>query len=89
MCKANTSEAPMRSIALAHRYFDAWNRHDAAAVAASLALDGTDTDPTAGPGLSPRPPLPTRRRCSRHSPISSSISTPSTRWMTGRSWAGG
>jgi steroid delta-isomerase-like uncharacterized protein len=43
----------MRSIALAHRYFDAWNRHDAAAVAASFAPDGTDTDPTAGPGLKP------------------------------------
>lgn len=53
MCKANTSEAPMRSIALAHRYFDAWNRHDAAAVAASFAPDGTYTDPTAGPGLKP------------------------------------
>jgi steroid delta-isomerase-like uncharacterized protein len=36
----------MDSLALAHRYFDAWNSHDADAIAATFAAGGTYSDPT-------------------------------------------
>jgi steroid delta-isomerase-like uncharacterized protein len=38
--------------AIAQRYFDAWNRHDSSAIAASFAEDGTYSDPTTGGLLS-------------------------------------
>jgi steroid delta-isomerase-like uncharacterized protein len=40
------SVIPMSAIDVAYQYFDAWNRHDAAGVVATLAPDGTYTDPT-------------------------------------------
>jgi steroid delta-isomerase-like uncharacterized protein len=42
----------MSSLEVAHRYFDAWNRCDPAAVLATMAPDGTYTDPTTGGPLS-------------------------------------
>lgn len=42
----------MNALQVAHRYFDAWNRHDAEAIVATFAEDGTYSDPTAGAGLS-------------------------------------
>ena len=43
----------MNSIALARRYFDAWNCRDPETIAACFSRDGTYTDPTAGAGLTP------------------------------------
>jgi len=42
----------MDAIAVAQRYFDAWNRRDPAAVLATMAGGGTYTDPTTGGPLS-------------------------------------
>ena len=42
----------MSSLEAAQRYFDAWNRRDPAAVLATMAPDGTYTDPTTGGPLS-------------------------------------
>jgi steroid delta-isomerase-like uncharacterized protein len=42
----------MDPLAVAQRYFDGWNRHDPAAVLATMASDGTYTDPTTGGPLS-------------------------------------
>jgi steroid delta-isomerase-like uncharacterized protein len=41
----------MRMLELADRYFDAWNRHDAAGILAALGAEGTYSDPVAGRGL--------------------------------------
>jgi steroid delta-isomerase-like uncharacterized protein len=38
--------AALRHLAIAHRYFDGWNAHDADAIAATFAPGGTYTDPT-------------------------------------------
>jgi ketosteroid isomerase-like protein len=38
----------MSAIAVSQRYFDAWNRHDAAAIVATFAPDGVYSDPTSG-----------------------------------------
>jgi SnoaL-like domain len=40
------SAIPMSAIDVAYQYFGAWNRHDAAGVVATLAPNGTYTDPT-------------------------------------------
>jgi steroid delta-isomerase-like uncharacterized protein len=42
----------MSALDLAQRYFEGWNRRDAAAVLAILAADGTYSDPTTGGPLS-------------------------------------
>jgi steroid delta-isomerase-like uncharacterized protein len=42
----------MDPIAVAQSYFDGWNRRDPAAVLATMAADGTYTDPTTGGPLS-------------------------------------
>ena len=42
----------MEALTLAHSYFDAWNRHDAASIAAAFARDGIYSDPTTGGPLS-------------------------------------
>jgi steroid delta-isomerase-like uncharacterized protein len=42
----------MNSLDIANRYFDAWNRHDPQAVLATMAADGTYTDPTTNGPLS-------------------------------------
>ena len=36
----------MSNLTTAERYFDAWNAHDAEAIAATFAQGGTYTDPT-------------------------------------------
>jgi steroid delta-isomerase-like uncharacterized protein len=45
----------MSSLEVAQRYFDGWNRRDPAAVLATMAPDGTYTDPTTGGPLSGDP----------------------------------
>ncbi|HET9219645.1 MAG TPA: ester cyclase [Terriglobia bacterium] len=42
----------MNSLEIANRYFDAWNRRDPEAVLATMAVDGTYTDPTTNGPLS-------------------------------------
>src|SRR6201981_4278826 len=41
----------MNAIEVVKRYFDAWNRHDADAIAALFAEGGTYSNPIAGQGL--------------------------------------
>src|SRR4051794_40234360 len=41
----------MAAVDVAHRYFDAWNRRDGAAVAAMFAAGGTYEDPATGQPL--------------------------------------
>ena len=43
----------MEALELAMRYFDAWNRRDPEAIAATLAPDGTYSDPNVPEGLGP------------------------------------
>jgi steroid delta-isomerase-like uncharacterized protein len=43
-----------RALAVADRYFDAWNRRDPDAIAAVLAEDGTYADPNVPAGIGPR-----------------------------------
>jgi steroid delta-isomerase-like uncharacterized protein len=42
----------MDALTVAQRYFDAWNRRDAASIVATFASDGTYSDPTTGGALS-------------------------------------
>lgn len=42
----------MQALQVAQRYFDAWNRRDAAALVATFATGGTYSDPVGGQGLS-------------------------------------
>lgn len=46
------SAVPVSAIDVVYRYFDAWNRHDAAGVVATFSPDGTYTHPTSKGPLS-------------------------------------
>lgn len=53
----------MSTMQVAHRYFDAWNRRDAYAIAAAFAEGGTYSDPSAGKIFRAMPLPLTPRAC--------------------------
>ena len=63
----------MDPLAVAQRYFDAWNARDPEAIAAAFAPGGTYSDPNVPDGLDPAGDRAIcRRACSRRSLTSAS-----------------